>query len=256
LKRPEDPSRVAQEQRTDGAHEDGIRRTAGRGRTHASDECFLLTYPNLPDPLGDVVFRNGRVVLQRFVVGPGQWEGIHSHPGNQLCIHVRGGEWSGREGGEETYSGSVCADGEVEWLGEPIPLRVGHESGNTGASPIEIIWVTLKEAEPRVRDAGSAEFLYPNLPMQLVLENERVIVHQIRIGPGEWVGVHAHSGNQIVVQITGGTWSERRNGSPVDDPARVEPGSVEWVDPVVHSEGHEFGNTGRAPIDQLWITLK
>jgi len=61
----------------------------------ADDKPFLLTYPNLEDPDGEVVLTNEHVVLQRFVVGPGEWEGVHSHPGNQIFVHIKGGEWSG-----------------------------------------------------------------------------------------------------------------------------------------------------------------
>ena len=60
----------------------------------AADKQFLLTYPNLANPGGEVLLENDRVVVQRFVVGPGEWEGIHSHPGNQLYVHVKGGQWS------------------------------------------------------------------------------------------------------------------------------------------------------------------
>ena len=94
-----------------------------------SDKQFLLTYPNLADPDGEVVFENEHVVLQRLVVGPGEWEGIHSHPGNQLYVHIKGGLWSGREGGEVTYVGPADADGSVGWM-DAIPLSEEHESGN------------------------------------------------------------------------------------------------------------------------------
>ena len=85
-----------------------------------ADERFLLTYPNLANPVGEVLLENERVVVQRLVVGPGQWEGVHSHPGNQVYVHVKGGEWSGRGSGEESYSGSVSADGSVWWMGDPV----------------------------------------------------------------------------------------------------------------------------------------
>ena len=61
----------------------------------AAEKQFLLTYPNLANPDGEVLLENERVVVQRFVVGPGEWEGIHSHPGDQLYVHVKGGQWSG-----------------------------------------------------------------------------------------------------------------------------------------------------------------
>jgi len=108
-----------------------------------SDKQFLLTYPNLADPDGEVVFENEHVVLQRLIVGPGEWEGIHSHPGNQLYVHIKGGLWSGRERGEVTYVGPPDLDGSVGWM-DAIDLSVAHESGNTGNTTIDLIWVTLK----------------------------------------------------------------------------------------------------------------
>ena len=38
------------------------------------DKPFLLTYPNVEDPDGEVVLTNDHVVLQRLVVGAGEWE--------------------------------------------------------------------------------------------------------------------------------------------------------------------------------------
>jgi len=60
----------------------------------------VLIYPNLDNPRGEVLLENEHVVLQRLVVGPGEWEGIHSHPGNQIYVHIKGGEWSGRIDGK------------------------------------------------------------------------------------------------------------------------------------------------------------
>ena len=113
-------------------------------RAAAAEERFLLTYPSLANPNGEVLLENERVVVQRFVVGPGEWEGIHAHPGNQLYVHVKGGQWSAiTGGGEPTSSGAPSEDGSLGWM-DPIPLSEGHESGNTGDTTIDLIWVTLK----------------------------------------------------------------------------------------------------------------
>ena len=69
-----------------------------------TDKQFLLTYPNLENPGGEILLENEHVVLQRFIVEPGEWEGIHAHPGNQIYVHIKGGEWSGRIGGKSEYS--------------------------------------------------------------------------------------------------------------------------------------------------------
>ena len=60
------------------------------------DAPFLLTYPNLDDPDGVVLLSNRYAVLQRLMVPAGEWEGVHSHPGNQLYVQITSG--SGRGG--------------------------------------------------------------------------------------------------------------------------------------------------------------
>ena len=106
-----------------------------------------MNYPNLENPDGRVVLTNGHVVLQRLFVPAGEWEGLHSHPGNQIYVHIEGGFWSGRLGGELEYQDVYSPDGEVGWMDE-IPLSAGHESGNTGKTPIDLVYVTLKTDGP------------------------------------------------------------------------------------------------------------
>ena len=134
-----------------------------------NDKHFLLTYPNLDNSAGEVVLTNDHVVLQRLVVGPGEWEGVHSHPGNQIYVHIRGGEWSGRVGGKSDYPGIVSPDGEVGWM-DAIPLSAGHESGNTGDTPIDLIYVTLKDDAPIAPKIEHAPQIYPYIPLELLLE--------------------------------------------------------------------------------------
>ena len=96
-------------------------------------------YPNIP---GEILLENDKLVVQKFVIQPGQWEGVHAHPGNQLYVHLRGGEWTVRYG--DRRETSVAEDGSVGWM-EAVALSEDHESGNTGDTPIELLWITLKE---------------------------------------------------------------------------------------------------------------
>ncbi len=220
-----------------------------------TNKQFLLTYPNLDNPDGEVLLENEHVVLQRFVVGPGEWEGIHSHPGNQVYVHIKGGEWSGRAGGKPTYSAEVDVDGAVGWM-PAIPLSEGHESGNTGDTPIDLIWVTLKGDGPIAPEVEHAPQIYPDIPLELLLENDRVIVQRVQVEPGQWEGIHSHSGNQIYIHIKGGIWSERRGGEQLPPSSFSETGSVGWMEAIDMSVAHESGNTGDTTIDLVWITLK
>ena len=105
----------------------------------ATQQSFYQHYPKIP---GEVVFENDRVVVQRYVVQPGQWEGVHTHSGNQLYVHIKGGEWTMRYGDKKETS--VAKDGSVGWM-EKVTASQDHESGNTGDAPIEFLWITLKQ---------------------------------------------------------------------------------------------------------------
>ena len=101
-----------------------------------------LNYPNIP---GEDLLENDRVIVQRFVVNPGQWEGVHAHRPNMLYIHIKGGQWATRSRKEPEHPyPAPSPDGEVGWM-PAIDISAGHESGNVGKQPIDLIWVTLKD---------------------------------------------------------------------------------------------------------------
>ena len=220
-----------------------------------TNEKYLLTYPNLDNSQGEVLLDNEHVVVQRLVVPAGKWEGVHSHPGNQLYVHIKGGEWSGRLGDELEYAEEFSPDGEVGWM-DAIPLSAEHDSGNTGDTPIDIIYVTLKSDKPIAPDVEHAPQSYPNIPMDLLLENDRMIVQRVQVEPGQWEGVHSHPGNQVFIHIKGGEWSSRRGGASTGSTVVREDGAVGWMDAIDLSDEHESGNTGDTTIDLVWVTLK
>lgn len=99
-----------------------------------------LNYPNIP---GEDLLENDRVIAQRFTVYPGQWEGVHEHRGNMFYIHIKGGYWADRTYTQPIRKLPADPDGEVGW--EPrIDISVGHQSGNVGKKPIDLIWISLK----------------------------------------------------------------------------------------------------------------
>jgi len=216
---------------------------------------FLLTYPDLDNPDGEVLLENEHVVVQRFIVAPGEWEGIHSHPGNQVYVHVVGGVWSGRAGGESTYDDTVTETGSVGWM-ERIPPEEGHESGNTGDMPIDLIWVTLKGDGPIAPDVEHEPLVYPNIPMEMLLDNERVFVQRVQVEPGQWEGIHSHPGNQVFIHVKGGTWAGKMGGVRSATTSVRADGEVGWMDAIDISEEHESGNVGDTTIDLVWVTLK
>jgi len=219
------------------------------------DRPFLLNYPNLEDSDGKVVLTNEHVVLQRLVVPAGEWEGVHSHPGNQVYVHIHGGVWSGRLGGETEYSDEFSPDGDVGWM-DAIPLSAGHDSGNTGDTDIDLIYVTLKKDAPLTPGAEPSPQEFPDLELEFVLENDRMIVQRALLEPGQWTGVHQHPGNQVFLVIEGGIRSERRGGEPFAAETSLDPGSVGWIDTLDSADAHDVGNTGETTMEIVLVTIK
>jgi quercetin dioxygenase-like cupin family protein len=101
-----------------------------------------LNYPNIP---GEDVLENDWVIVQRFTVNPGQWEGVHAHHPDMLYIHIKGGQWAARSKSEPEHAyPEPSPDGEVGWM-PTIDISEGHESRNIGKDPIDLVWVTLKK---------------------------------------------------------------------------------------------------------------
>jgi len=219
------------------------------------DRPYLLNYPNLEDSDGRVVLTNEHVVLQRLIVPAGEWEGIHSHPGNQIYVHIEGGVWSGRLGGETEYSDTLSPDGGVGWM-DAIPLSAGHNSGNTGDTDIDLIYVTLKKDASLAPEAEHAPQVFPDLQPELLLENNRMIVQRVIIEPGQWTGAHGHPGNQVFLVIKGGTRSERRGGIAYGESQDLQAGAVGWLDALGPDEAHDVGNTGDTKMEIVVVTIK
>jgi len=95
-------------------------------------------YPNIS---GRVLFENALLVVQRFSFPPGQWEGVHSHPPNQIFIHLKGGRWTIRYG--RRVKTAYWPTASFGWHGA-VTLKEDHESKNSGTTPIDLMWVTFK----------------------------------------------------------------------------------------------------------------
>ena len=120
------------------------------------------TYPNVP---GLTLLDDDRVVVQKFVLQPGQWEGIHTHPEHQLVIVLnRTEEVTYRMGDEDTIfktDTEELDDISVFWRRGPVTLEQRHESGNTGTRPLEWIAITFKDNQLLASENESASCASP-----------------------------------------------------------------------------------------------
>ena len=100
-----------------------------------------LNYPNLP---GEDVLENDQVIVQRFKMNPGQWEGIHAHNPNTFYIFIKGGKWLSKSKEHPEGVPGSAADGLVAWM-DTIDISDQHQSGNVGTNSTDVVWVSLKQ---------------------------------------------------------------------------------------------------------------
>ena len=210
--------------------------------------------PIYSDLTGTVALENDHVIAQRFVIEPGQSTGRHAHAAGQLEVFIKGGVLTSKTG-----RSTLWPDGRVVWLQD-----AGHDGGstNTGSSPIEIVWLTLKRGRATSPAAGPRQkpgfgYLdYPNIPGEDVLENDRLIVQRFKMNPGDWEGIHAHNPNTLYIFIKGGHWLSKSKANPQGVPGSAEDGLIAWMDPIGLSEGHQSGNVGKTSTEVVWVSLK
>lgn len=70
------------------------------------------TYPN--QPAMETLLDNDRVVVQRVTFPAGEWQGVHSHAGNQLAVAITEVAQMVKEGGKE--STRILKPGEILWV--------------------------------------------------------------------------------------------------------------------------------------------
>jgi quercetin dioxygenase-like cupin family protein len=95
---------------------------------------YTMTYADLQ---GEVTLDNERVLVQKFVIQPGQSTGPRTSTVDQLLVFIKGGVLKSAAG-----RSIVWKDGRVQWRNAADRSDAG--AVNVGAAPIEIICVSLK----------------------------------------------------------------------------------------------------------------
>ena len=83
---------------------------------------------------------------------------------------------------------------------------------------------------------------------EVVLDNDHVVVQKFDAQPEQWVGVHKHAGNQLVVILEDAKLIYKVDGK--EEEKEYKAGEVFWVDEVEHD--HKAVETGAAII----VTIK
>ncbi len=118
------------------------------------------SYPNID---GETLLDDDRVIVQRFVLEPGQWEGVHEHPEHQLVIVLNNTDELTFRFGDAKRVFTNSEDGNsdpmgVFWRPGPVSMNDLHDSGNTGTRPLEWIAITFK-SDSVATDKPPAQFI-------------------------------------------------------------------------------------------------
>src|SRR5215469_7498010 len=116
--------------------------------TRAANEEVPSMYSGLK---GEVLLENDKVRVEKYLLAPGQSTGRHSHFSDQLLVFTKGGELRSAAGRT-----TLWRDGRVAW--EPASDSSDAGATNAGKSPIEMIWVRLKQAPPRTASAAPQDY--------------------------------------------------------------------------------------------------
>src|SRR6185295_15232691 len=132
-------------------------------------------------------------------------------------------------------------EGGIGRLAPPVDRPENDEGSiNTGSTPIELVWVTLKPHTATASEIASMknyQLVYPDIPGKLLLDNDQVVVQRFVVQPGAWEGVHAHPGNQLYIHVKGGTWAVRTAGKETVSESKT--GSVGWYHAIPLSQQHQ-----------------
>ncbi len=110
-----------------------------------------------------------------------------------------------------------------------------QEQEGTGAEPATI---------SAVRQA------YPNLPSDVVFENDQFVAQRVTAEPGSWTGEHPHSESQLAVVLKGGTVKYIEDG--VETERTYADGDAFMLEPT---ESHDHTAMGDASVDLILISM-
>jgi quercetin dioxygenase-like cupin family protein len=133
------------------------------------------------------------------------------------------------------------------------------------AAPLFLVLLLTLAACGREVDRGTAEQegtaapaatmsavrqAYPNLPSDVVFENDQFVAQHVTGEPGSWTGEHSHGESQLAVVLKGGTVLFREGGEETEQ--TFADGDVFMLEPT---ESHDHTVTGDAGIDFILISI-
>ncbi len=187
---------------------------------------------------------NAWVRVLRINYGPKEKSVMHKHPaGVVVYLTDQNAKFTLPGGKSQEESGKA---GAAAWT----PAGA-HLPENLGDKPLEVILVELK-ARPAAAKSSMAEDPLKTDPRiyKVEVENDRVRVLRVKVGPHEKTTMHAHPANVVVFLTDARIKFSFPDGKTQE--AEVKAGQVQWGDAVKHAGE----NLGDKPAEIIVVELK
>ncbi len=191
-----------------------------------------------------VEVENAWVRVLRINYGPKEKSVMHKHPAGVVVYLADSKVKFGLPGGKsEERSGKA---GEALWT----PAET-HLPENLGDKPLGAILVELKARPAAAKSAAAEDPLKTNTQIyKAEVENDRVRVLRVKVGPHQKTTMHSHPANVIIFLTDARIKFSFPDGKTQE--AQVKAGQVQWGDAVRHAGE----NLGDSPAEVIVVELK
>jgi quercetin dioxygenase-like cupin family protein len=185
------------------------------------------------EPRHHVVFQNKYVRVIDARVPPGDVTLFHTHDADNVPVAISGGKMRTELLGGQASESTVESGG--VWFAK---ATYTHKISNIGATPLRFIDAEI--LAPSGRAASIPPLVDKVAAYKLEIENEKVRVYRVTLGPGETIPLHTHVLPWLEVEVTGGKIAVSPQGHNKQI-AEVKPGEFRWQDA---GETYSLSNLG------------
>jgi quercetin dioxygenase-like cupin family protein len=189
------------------------------------------------EPRHQVVFSNKYVRVIDARVPVGDVTLYHTHSEDNVPIAISGGRMRTQVLDKEPTESTIQTGG-IWWA----KASYTHQITNIGDTPLRFIDAEILAPSPTPSTAPPLENVKG---MTLEIENEKVRIYRVKLGPGESTSPHTHARARLDVAITAGKLAATL-GKPKKGVVEVKPGEHAW---------HEAGSETRHAIENAGDTV-
>jgi len=206
--------------------------------SHAAEPIVTIDQ----EPQHRLKFQNQHVRLFDVLLPPGYKSLWHSHLNDGVFVVVESAESQAQDLGAEPVDRPPRTIGETFFINYGKKHNV-HRVNNTGATPYHVTDTEILQSCPGYATAKDAE------GQTLILENERVRVTRLMIGPGETMKLHPPCG--MLIAVTTAKLSFKGPGA--EETVTFDSAGFKWRNQL---QPLQFTNVGQEVFHGVDIVLK